>query len=57
MAFDFKESISLEGNSAPYLQYTYARTRSVIEKSEGGKKTLGEKGINTEEANIFQGPG
>lgn len=54
VAFDFKESISLEGNSAPYLQYTYARTRSVIEKSEGGKKTLGEKGINTEEANILR---
>ena len=38
VAFDFKESISLEGNSAPYLQYTYARTRSVIEKSKDGKR-------------------
>lgn len=30
--FSFEESISLEGNSGPYLQYTYVRTRSVLEK-------------------------
>lgn len=33
IAFDFDESISLEGNSGPYLQYTYARTQSVLKKS------------------------
>ncbi|OGM24076.1 arginine--tRNA ligase [Candidatus Woesebacteria bacterium RIFCSPHIGHO2_01_FULL_39_32] len=33
--FDFDKSLSLEGNSGPYLQYTYARTQSV------GKKALG----------------
>ncbi len=31
--FDVKESVSLEGNSGPYLQYTYARTRSVLAKA------------------------
>ncbi|GIW62053.1 MAG: arginine--tRNA ligase [Patescibacteria group bacterium] len=31
--FRFEESISFEGNSGPYLQYTYVRTRSVLEKS------------------------
>lgn len=31
--FDFEESISLEGNSAPYLIYTYVRTQSVLEKN------------------------
>jgi arginyl-tRNA synthetase len=31
--FRFDESISFEGNSGPYLQYTYVRTRSVLEKS------------------------
>jgi len=30
--FSFEESISLEGNSGPYLQYTYARTQSVLRK-------------------------
>ena len=32
IAFDLKESISLEGNSGPYLQYTVARCNSVISK-------------------------
>jgi len=33
VAFDIKESVSLEGNSGPYLQYTYARTQSVLAKA------------------------
>ena len=36
--FDFKESINIQGNSGPYLQYTYARTRSVLTKSISDKK-------------------
>ena len=31
--FDFDKSLSFEGDSGPYLQYTYARTQSVLEKS------------------------
>ena len=34
IAFDFDESISLEGNSGPYLLYTYVRTQSVLKKSD-----------------------
>ncbi|MDP3726693.1 MAG: DALR anticodon-binding domain-containing protein, partial [bacterium] len=34
IAFSFDESISLEGNSGPYLQYTYARTQSVLRKAK-----------------------
>jgi arginyl-tRNA synthetase len=30
MTFDIKESVSFEGNSGPYLQYTYARIKSVL---------------------------
>jgi arginyl-tRNA synthetase len=33
MEFDIDESISLQGNSGPYLQYTYARCQSVLRKS------------------------
>ena len=33
IAFDIDESISLEGNSGPYLQYTVARTNSVLAKT------------------------
>jgi len=32
--FSFEESISFEGNSGPYLQYTYARTQSVLRKAQ-----------------------
>lgn len=39
IAFDLEESISAEGNSGPYLQYTYARTRSVIRKAGVGGST------------------
>src|SRR3989344_2253801 len=34
ISFDFDESISLEGNSGPYLLYTYVRTQSVLKKSD-----------------------
>lgn len=33
IAFDIDESIRLDGESGPYLQYTFARTQSVLEKS------------------------
>ncbi|MBI3634126.1 MAG: arginine--tRNA ligase [Candidatus Yonathbacteria bacterium] len=33
--FDFEQSLSFEGDSGPYLQYTYARTRSLLEKAKG----------------------
>jgi len=34
IVFDINESINLEGDSGPYLQYTYARCQSVLAKSE-----------------------
>lgn len=34
IAFNIRESVSLEGNSGPYLQYAHARARSIIRKSE-----------------------
>jgi arginyl-tRNA synthetase len=33
IVFDFEQSLSLEGNSGPYLQYTYARAKSVLRKA------------------------
>ena len=35
--FDIDESLALEGNSAPYLQYTFARCRSVLRKAKTAK--------------------
>jgi len=33
IAFDIKESVNINGDSGPYLLYTYARCKSVMEKS------------------------
>jgi arginyl-tRNA synthetase len=34
IVYDPKESVSLEGNSGPYLQYAHARARSILKKSD-----------------------
>ena len=36
--FDIKESISLKGNSAPYILYTYIRAKSILKKEGVFKK-------------------
>lgn len=33
LAYDINESVSLEGNSGPYLQYAHARARSILRKA------------------------
>lgn len=35
IVFDWDRMLSFEGNSAPYLQYTHARARSVLRKAGG----------------------
>lgn len=54
--FSFEESITLEGNSGPYLQYAYVRTQSVLEKAakEVGdrNKELGE--LENEESELLR---
>lgn len=32
--YDFEKSISFEGDSGPYLQYSYARANSIVEKAK-----------------------
>jgi arginyl-tRNA synthetase len=39
IVFDIKESISLDGNSGPYLQYAFARASSILEKA-GSKQQV-----------------
>ncbi len=43
MLFNPKESIDFNGNTGPFIQYTYARTRSIERKAA-------EAGVNTESA-------
>lgn len=62
IAFDFETSLSFDGNSGPYIQYTYARTQSVLSKALGNSK-LGNKLLvssayslmpNNEELSLFR---
>jgi arginyl-tRNA synthetase len=41
--FDIDESLALEGDSGPYLQYTYARCQSVLGKSKRVKEQESKK--------------
>ena len=34
IVYDFEKSISFEGDSGPYLQYSYARAKSILEKAK-----------------------
>jgi len=42
LVYDVEESVSLEGNSGPYLQYAHARARSILAKAEGAKGDIDE---------------
>jgi arginyl-tRNA synthetase len=35
VSFDWKRMLAMDGNSAPYLLYTYARASSILRKAEG----------------------
>jgi arginyl-tRNA synthetase len=45
IAFDFDESLSFQGNSGPYLQYTYVRCQSVLRKMSDSDVLLNIKDI------------
>ena len=53
MIFDFDESISMDGNSGPYLLYAYVRTQSVLKKA-GVIKKFAISTINREEKALLQ---
>ena len=46
MSFDPKESIDFNGNTGPFVQYTFARIQSVLKKAKNRKITI-PSGINT----------
>jgi len=42
MTFNPKESIDFNGNTGPFIQYTYARIRSVLRKAADQEMTIGD---------------
>ena len=43
IVFDISQALSFEGDSGPYLQYTLARTNSLLAKAPKGKNTTYEE--------------
>lgn len=55
--FDIKKSVDIEGDSGPYLQYTYARCKSVLSKTQIKEtKNINEtlKEINQDEMGLLK---
>ena len=50
--YDFDKSISFEGDSGPYLQYSYARAKSVLEKAKGEGIKASAKKVVTETSEL-----
>lgn len=54
IAFDLDESISVEGNSAPYLIYTYVRCQSILKKEEQIDQRVESYTPNKEESELLR---
>ena len=52
--FDPKESVSLEGNSGPYLQYAHARAQSILGKADLGKLRIINLVLEDEERSLLR---
>jgi arginyl-tRNA synthetase len=53
--FDPKESIDFNGNTGPFIQYTYARIQSLVNKENFSKSTIDHNlKINIKEKNILK---
>ncbi len=54
MLFNPEESIDFNGNTGPFIQYTYARIRSILRKAAEQDETTELSGIATEEGLLSQ---
>ena len=55
MLFNPEESIDFNGNTGPFIQYTYARIRSIMRKSEGlSAADLSQATLSTKETELIQ---
>ncbi|MCK4751424.1 MAG: arginine--tRNA ligase, partial [Bacteroidales bacterium] len=54
MTFDPAESVDFNGNTGPFIQYTYARIKSVIRKGESIEKVTGAGKMNEKEIGLVR---
>ncbi len=52
--FTWEGALSFEGNTGPYVQYTYARAASVLRKTEGDEGENGAYTPNEDEINLIK---
>ena len=52
MLFDPKESIDFNGNTGPFIQYTYARIQSLLRKAEAGGLRIENGGAKMEDREL-----
>ncbi len=55
IVFDWDEMLSLQGNSGPYMQYTYARCQSVLAKAAQIHSTLDQAKNQLSQSNLKNG--
>ena len=53
MLFNPKESIDFNGNTGPFIQYTYARIQSLLTKAEYREQTISDYEINDSEKDLI----
>jgi len=54
MTFDPRESVDFNGNTGPFIQYTYARIRSVLRKGADLEKAAGNLELNAKEVGLIR---
>ena len=54
MTFDPRESVDFNGNTGPFIQYTYARIQSVLRKAEGTVGKAGRAALNEKETSLVR---
>ena len=54
IVYDPKESIALEGNSGPYLQYAHARACSILAKSPGSNLQAPNSALEADERSLLR---
>jgi len=54
MTFDPRESVDFNGNTGPFIQYTYARINSVIRKGADISRSSGEQDLNPKEISLIR---
>jgi arginyl-tRNA synthetase len=52
--YDPEESVALEGNSGPYIQYAHARARSILGKAQAEQMSAASQDLEADERNLLR---